>query len=175
MCNWGFSCGSAGKESAWNVGDLGSIPGLGGSPGEGKGYLLQYSGQENSMDCIVHGVTESDTTEHFTFMSNWGLIPTIQASQVVLVVRKMLANAGDVRDADSIPGSGRSPEEGHGNPTPVFLLGEEPGRLQSIGSHRVGHDWSNLALTPVFLPGKPYGQRSLAGYSPWGCKDSDTT
>ena len=49
----------AGKESACNVGDLGSIPGLERSPGEGKGYLLQYSGLENSMDCIVHGVTKS--------------------------------------------------------------------------------------------------------------------
>ena len=54
---------SAGKESACSVGDLGSIPGLGRSPGEGKGYPLQYSGLENSMDCIVHGVSESDTTE----------------------------------------------------------------------------------------------------------------
>jgi len=44
-------CGSAGKESVCNLGDLGSIPGLGRSPGEGKGYSLQYSGLENSMDC----------------------------------------------------------------------------------------------------------------------------
>ena len=57
----GFPCGSAGKESACNVGDLGSIPALGRSPGEGKGYPLQYSGLENSMDCIVHGVTKSQT------------------------------------------------------------------------------------------------------------------
>ena len=57
----GFHCGSAGKESAFNVGDLGSILGLGSSPGEGKGYPLQYSGLENSMDCIVHGVTKSRT------------------------------------------------------------------------------------------------------------------
>ena len=58
----GFPCGSAGKESTSNAGDLGSIPGLGRSPGEGKGYPLQYSGLENSMDCIVHGVSkESDT------------------------------------------------------------------------------------------------------------------
>ena len=58
-----FPCGSAGNESACNAGDLGSIPGLGGSPGEGKGYPLQYSGLENSMDCIVHGAAGSDTTE----------------------------------------------------------------------------------------------------------------
>ena len=58
---WGFPCGSAGKESACSVGDLGSIPGFGRSPGEGKGYPQQYSGLENSMDCIVHGVTRSWT------------------------------------------------------------------------------------------------------------------
>ena len=57
----GFPCGSAGKESARNAGDLGSIPGLGRSPGEGKGYPLQYSGLENSMDSVVHGVTNSRT------------------------------------------------------------------------------------------------------------------
>ena len=65
----GFPCDSAGKESACNVGDQGLIPGLGRSPGEGKGYPLQYSGLVNSMDCIVHGIIKSwgykelDTTE----------------------------------------------------------------------------------------------------------------
>ena len=54
-------CGSAGKESTCNVGDLGSIPGLGRSPGEGKDYPLQYSGLENSMGCIVHRVANSQT------------------------------------------------------------------------------------------------------------------
>ena len=53
----GFPFGSAGKESTCNAEDLGSIPGLGRSPGEGKGYPLQYSGLENSKDCIAHGVT----------------------------------------------------------------------------------------------------------------------
>ena len=57
----GFPDGSAGKESACNAGDLGLIPGLRRSPGEGKGYPLQYSGLENSMDCIVHGVAKSRT------------------------------------------------------------------------------------------------------------------
>ena len=57
----GFPGGSAGKESACNVGDLGSIPGLGGSPGEGNSYPLQCSGLKNSMDCIVHGVAKSWT------------------------------------------------------------------------------------------------------------------
>ena len=57
----GFPCGSDGKESACNSGHLGLIPGMGRFPGEGKGYPLQYSGLENSMDCIVHGVTKSWT------------------------------------------------------------------------------------------------------------------
>ena len=55
----GFPCGSASKESTCNVGDLGSIPRLGRSLGEGKSYPLQYSGLENSMDCIVRGVTKT--------------------------------------------------------------------------------------------------------------------
>ena len=57
----GFPGGSAGKESAYNAGDLGLIPGLGRSPGEGNGYPLQYSDLENSLDCIVHGVSKSQT------------------------------------------------------------------------------------------------------------------
>ena len=57
----GFPCGSAGKESASNAGHLGLIPGLGTSLGEGKGYPLQYSGLENSMDSIVHGVAKTWT------------------------------------------------------------------------------------------------------------------
>ena len=58
---YGFPGGSAGKESACNAKDLGSIPGLGRSPGEGNNYPQQYSDLEHSMDCIVHGVTKSWT------------------------------------------------------------------------------------------------------------------
>ena len=60
-----FPGGSEFKASA-NVGDLGLIPGLERSPREGKGFPLQYSGLENSMDCIVNGVAESDTTEQLS-------------------------------------------------------------------------------------------------------------
>ena len=62
----GFPGGSAGKGSACNAGDLASIPGLGRSPGEAKGYPLQYPGLENSMDCIVHGVAKLDITEQLS-------------------------------------------------------------------------------------------------------------
>ena len=57
----GFPDGSVGKESACSAGDPGSIPGLGRSPGQGNGYPLQYSGLENSLDCMVHGVEKSQT------------------------------------------------------------------------------------------------------------------
>ena len=68
----GLPCDSAGKESACNAGDLGSIPGLGRSPGEGKGYPVQYSGLENFMDCIVHGVAKSQTqlSDFYFFIQN---------------------------------------------------------------------------------------------------------
>ena len=81
----GFPGGSAGKESACDVGDLGSIPGLGRSPGEGKGYPLQYSGPENSMDCVARGVAELDMTDfhlHFSyscsvFLWKWVFTPEL--------------------------------------------------------------------------------------------------
>ena len=63
---WGFPSSSVGKESACNAGDPGSITESGRSPGEGIGYPLQYSGLENSMDCIVHGVAKSWTRLTFT-------------------------------------------------------------------------------------------------------------
>ena len=66
----GFPCGLADKESACNVGDLGSIPGLGRCPGEAKGYPLQDSGLEIFMDCIVRGVTNNWTwLSHLHFTS----------------------------------------------------------------------------------------------------------
>ena len=80
---FGFPCGSAGKESTYNVNppiippynvgeNLGSFPGLGRSPGEGKGYPLQYSGLENSMDWIVPGLSKSQTRlSNFHFARMW--------------------------------------------------------------------------------------------------------
>ena len=61
MYHLGFPGGSDGKDSACNEGDLGSIPGLRRSPGEGNSYPLQHSGLENPMDSTVHGVAKSQT------------------------------------------------------------------------------------------------------------------
>ena len=70
----GFPYGSADKEPANNGGDLGSIPELGRSPGEGKGYPLQYSGLENSMD--YNGATQSQTQlSYFHFTKERGEVP----------------------------------------------------------------------------------------------------
>ena len=69
-----------------------------------------------------------------------------RAFQVALVVKNPPASAGDIRDTGSIPGLGRSPGEGNGSP-----------------------------LQYSFSPGKTHGQRNLAGYSPWGCKELNTT
>ena len=82
----GFPCGSAGKESVYNAGELGSIPGLGRAPGEGNGYPFQYPGLE------LHHL------EGFPGASD---------------DKKSARNAGD---PGSIPGSERSPGEGNGNP-----------------------------------------------------------
>ena len=70
----GFPDSSVGKESACNTGDPGLIPGSGRSAGEGNGYPLQYSGLENSMDCIVRGGhKELDTTEQLSLSLIVGL------------------------------------------------------------------------------------------------------
>ena len=107
--------GSDGKESACNMGDPGSIPGLGRSLGEGNGNPLQHSCLENPMDggawkAAVHGVTEGRTRlSNFTFMFHFHAL------------EKEMATHSSVLDW-RIPGTG------------------EPGGLPSMGSHRVGHD-----------------------------------
>ena len=105
-----FPSGSAGKESACNVGDLSLIPGLGRSPGEGKGYPVQYSSLENSKDCIVHGVAKSGTRLgdfHFHFL--------MTASQT----------------------SGEAMAPHSSTLAWKILWMEEPGRLRYMGSLRV--------------------------------------
>ena len=86
-----FPCGSAGKESACSAGDLGLIPGLGRSPGEGKGYPLQYTGLENSRDCIVHGIAKSRTWLSDFHFSLWlfsigSVVTDVSCSGKMLIV-----------------------------------------------------------------------------------------
>ena len=122
----GFLCGSAGKESTCNAGDLGSIPGLGRSPGEGKGYPSQYSGLENPMDrrawwATVHGVAESLTA------TSLSLFP-------VASVKNLPASAGDARDLDPILGwVGKSHWRRKWQPTLAFLPGKSHGQRRLAG------------------------------------------
>ena len=79
--------GSVGKESTCSVGDLGSIPALGRSPGEEKGYPLQYSGLENSVDCIVHRISKSRTLLsefhfHLTFLILSSTVTSIRMRRI---------------------------------------------------------------------------------------------
>ena len=74
----GFPGGSAGKQSACNAGDLGSLSGLGRPPGRGKGYPLQYSGLDNSMDFIVMGSQRVRHTEHLSFSEKSSVLEMVQ-------------------------------------------------------------------------------------------------
>ena len=114
----GFPGGSAGAESACNAGDPALIPGSGGSPGEGIGYLLQYS---------------------------WAS-----------VVAQMVKNPPAMWETWFNPWVGKIPWRRTWQPTPVFFPGH-------------GNPLQYTSLE------NPHGQRSLAGCSPWGCKESDTT
>ena len=113
-----FPGGSDGIESTCNVGDLGSIPGLGRSPGGGHGNPLQYSclenpqGQRSLAGYSPWGSKELDTTEQWRPAQQ----PLRRASQVALVVKSLPSNAGDIRVSGSIPGSRKSCGGGHGNP-----------------------------------------------------------
>ena len=115
-----YPCGSAGKESSCNAGDLAQIPELGRSPGEGKGFPLQYSGLGNSItgksmnrgawQAAVHGVTKSRSQlSDFTFPFYFHALEKEMATHSNILAQR-------------IPGTG------------------EPGWLLSMGSHRVGHD-----------------------------------
>ena len=123
---------------------------------EGNGTPLQYSCLENPMDggaweAVVHGVAKSWTRlSDFTFTFHFHALEKEMATHSSVLAWR-------------IPGTG------------------EPGGLPSLGSHRVGHDWHDLAVaasvgiqrrqwhpTPVLLPGKSHGWRSLVGCGPWG-------
>ena len=118
--------------------DLGSIPGLGRSLGEGKGYPLQYSGLENPMDCIVHGVSkESDMTERLSFAAeNAAGLRFIKQFHMEFphdpAISFTSIDPGEVMEKAMAPHSS----------TLAWKIPwtEEPVRLQSMGSLRVRHD-----------------------------------
>ena len=116
LSNLGFPGGSAGKESASNVGDLDLIAGLGRSPGEGNIYPLQNYGLENSMD---YTVTKSQT---------W-LSLFLGASMVA----QMVESACSAGDPDSIPGLGKSCGEGNDNPLQYSWLENPHGQRSLVG------------------------------------------
>ena len=138
----GFPGGSASKECACNAGNLGSITGLERSPREGKDYSLQYSGLENSMDCIVYG---SQRVGH-----NWAsfLLGTFLVAQMV----KCLPTMRETR----IQSLGQKISwKRKCKPTPVFLPGKSHGRWNLVGyspwGRRVGHNWAtSLSLFIVW-------------------------
>ena len=137
--NMGFPCGSAGKKSACNVGDLGSIPGFGRSPREGKGYPLQYSGLQNSMNCIVHGVTKSQTQLsdfHFTVIWTSLVAQTVKRLPTMRETWVQFLGQEDLLEKEMATHSSTLAWK-----TPWT---EKPGRLQSMGSQRVRHDWATL-------------------------------
>ena len=126
--------------------------------GEENGTPLQCSCLENPRDggawwAAVYGVAQSQTRLKRLSSSSSSSVyfsgVVIRVSQVMLVVKKSPASAGDARDWDSILGSARSPGRGHGNPLQCSCLENPMDRgvwwPQSIGSQRVGHNWSDLA------------------------------
>ena len=126
----GFPGGAEVKLSACNVGDLGSIPLLGISPGEGNGNPLQYSCLENLMDrgawwATVHRVAKSQTRlKQLGMHAEDTLKPCQKITQVMVVqsVKNLPAKAEDIRDVGLISGSGRFPKGGHGNPLQYSCL-----------------------------------------------------
>ena len=128
------SCSSVGKESACNAGGLGSILGLERSPGEGKGYSLQYSCLENSMDCVVHGDAKS-----WTQMSDFHTHPSGS------VVKESICNVEEGHTG-LIPGQEDPLKEEMVTHCNILAWKipwtEEPGSLQSMGLQRVRYDWA---------------------------------
>ena len=131
----GFPCGSAGEESICNVGDLGSIPGLERAPGEGKGYPLQYSGLENSMNCIVHGITKSQIR-----LSNFWASLVAQLVKNPPAMQETWVRSLDREDALGWEGTLLPAwEEGMATHSSI-LAWRIPWTIQSMGSQRVGHN-----------------------------------
>ena len=130
-----FLCGSAGKESSCNEGDLGLILGLGRSPAEGKGYPLQHSGLENCMDCI-----ESDTTEQLSFTST-------HPSLIPWTIPECLISPSDTTYPNGLA-------------SPPHSTGSSPGLLLVNGSY-FNPLWKPEIQESSPTPSSPHSHRSL--------------
>ena len=149
--SFGLPCGSTGKESACNVGDLGSIPGLGRSTGEGKAihssilaWRIPWTKSMGSQRFVHNWVTFT-----FTFIL-WLLLILLLWTPAckILCGHVFLFLLGIFLKVELL---------GHTRPGFNPWVGKIPWRKK----------WQS---TPVLLPGKSHGQRSLVGYSPWGRK-----
>ena len=143
-----FPGSSDGKASAYNAGDPGSIPGSGRSPGEGNGNPLQYSCLENPMDpgawwATIHGVAKSRTRlSDFQFHFHFGLPVVAQTVKNLPIVRESQVRSLGWED----PLEKEMATHSHILAWKIPWV-EEFGRLQSMGSQRVGHDWmTSLSL-----------------------------
>ena len=108
--------------------------------------LSNFSNPLNGI--IIHVFAKESQLCHFPYLIWFGLPWWLSG-------KELTCNAGCAGDTGSIPGSGRSPGGGHGNPLQYSCLEnpmEEPGGLQSIGSQRVGHEWSDWAYTYLIYP-----------------------
>ena len=120
-------------------------------------YRLSHQGSFYSQEILKSQNNSGKGKQSWRAHTSWfeNIIKLQWASQVVLVVKNPPANAGDVRGVGSIPGSGTSSGGAQSNPLQYSCWKipwtNEPGRLQSIGSQRVRHDWSNLAHTHAHI------------------------
>ena len=221
---WSFSGGSGGKDSAFNVGDLGLIPGWGTSPGKGNGYPLQYSCLEDPMDrgqATVHGVTKSWTRLKQLFTKVSRLKTDVDSRTLTLTfhckvekcqLREWLKRWEDTQERMQ---EGLEEPESKKKKKKMMLLCICRAQHRSGWRNGLNEWWSGdsdsaaklkttrpeksslgLAVraslvingiinysfsgvfgtrwrrqwhpTPVLLPGKSHGQRSLVGCSPWG-------
>ena len=128
----GFPCGSAGKESTCNAGELGLIPGLGRSPGEEKGYPLQYSGLENSTDCIVHRVTKSQTR-----LRDFHTSLHVKGPPRWLSSKEFACQCKRIRRCRFDHWAGKIPWRSKWQPVPAFLLGKSHGQRSLGGALQV--------------------------------------
>ena len=174
--------GSDGKESACSVGDPGLIPGSGRSPGEENGNPLQYFSLENPMNrgvwqAAVHGVAKSRTQpSDFTFFFRDGSILLRSVFYFYFNLGKKakgessapwVNSSGSTFNITRIPPLSITPASLVAQTVKSLLQCGRPGFDPWVGKIPWRRKWQP---TQVFLPGKSHEQRSLAGYSPWGCK-----